>query len=48
MLSTASLVLVDGVADRAAPKSYRELLSRFETKHFAVVTGDEDNTFRPE
>jgi hypothetical protein len=48
VLSTASLVLVDGVADLTAPKSYLEILSRFETKHFAVVTGDEDNEFRPE
>ncbi|MBW2529037.1 MAG: hypothetical protein JRI23_32975 [Deltaproteobacteria bacterium] len=48
VLSTAALALVRGVANPAAPQSYQEILQNFEHTHYAVVTGEEDNFYRPE
>lgn len=47
VLSTASLALIRGVAEPESPRSYLQILREFEPTHHAVVTGDEDNEFRP-
>lgn len=48
VLPTASLELIRGLSDPARPRTYVDILRQFERTHFAVVSGDEDNSFRPE
>lgn len=46
-LRTAAMALIAGVANPHKPLTYNEILRRFERDHYAVVTGDLDNTYRP-
>jgi hypothetical protein len=46
-LTPASFVMIETLSDIAHPKTYEQILKRYEFDHFPVVTGDEDNEFVP-
>lgn len=46
-LSQAAVSLITGVINPQKPYTYQSILKGFERNHSAVVTGDEDNSFRP-
>jgi hypothetical protein len=46
-MPSASLALVHGLMDPAAPLTYDEMLSRVDGNQVALVTGEEDNTYTP-
>jgi len=46
-LVQAAVSLITGVINPDKPHTYQQILRGFERNHSAVVTGDEDNTFRP-
>jgi hypothetical protein len=46
-LGPASMVMLETLSDIKQPKTYEQILKRYEFDHFPVVTGDEDNTFMP-
>ena len=39
--------MIQMLGDVARPSTYQQILRTFDPKHIAVVTGDEDNTYRP-
>jgi len=47
LLNTAATALIGGVTNPEKPVSYYDILRRFERNHFAVVTGDLDNEYKP-
>lgn len=46
-LPGAAFALLNGVMNPKAPRTYTQILGAFEADHFAVVTGDEDNAWKP-
>lgn len=46
-MSSASLALILGLRDHAAPRTYDEMLSTVDSSQVALVTGEEDNTYTP-
>lgn len=46
-LPGAAFALLNGVMNPKSPRTYTQILGAFEADHFAVVTGDEDNAWRP-
>jgi hypothetical protein len=46
-LPGAAFALLNGVMNPKSPRTYTQILGAFEADHFAVVTGDEDNTWKP-
>jgi hypothetical protein len=46
-MAAASLALIRGLMDPAAPITYDEMLSRVDSSQVALVTGEEDNTYTP-
>lgn len=46
-LPGAAFALLNGVMNPKSPRTYTQILGAFEADHFAVVTGDEDNAWKP-
>lgn len=46
-LPAAAFALLNGVMNPKSPRTYAQILGAFEADHFAVVTGDEDNAWKP-
>jgi hypothetical protein len=46
-LTTAALETLQRLGDVQRPSTFVQILRSWETQHRAVVTGDEDNTFKP-
>ncbi len=47
-LSGASIELIRALANPEKPLTWPQILKTYEEDHFAVVTGEEDNSFRPD
>jgi hypothetical protein len=46
-MADASIALIDGLMNTAAPKSYDEMFVNIQQSEVVLVTGEEDNVFTP-
>jgi hypothetical protein len=45
--ATADLTMITALMDRAHPKTYNQIFEGIDDRQEVVVTGEEDNTFKP-